>query len=261
MLQRYCELMEELSVLEQSLLADLSTDEIMRYLNLRREQEELSGELGNLVLDALLHLQDLSNRITEELVDLSGLMKNTGGHGGNRGNYLPRFARVVGALETEMERILADCRQLRYELLWGEEKEINKESVLRREQVQEEIVVCRGEDGQDSKKQGTQEEKYDTVAGEVACTLEVAQSRETFPPGGLSQNDGGYTEGETGKNIKSNPLSPETVKKIETVLRPREVMEIKPLIENQVLFNELKIASAGEGKMRNGKSQKGRNRR
>ncbi|RKO67478.1 hypothetical protein [Desulfofundulus salinus] len=263
MLQRYCELVEELSVLEKSLVADLSIEEIMRYLDLRREQEELAGELGYLITEALLHLQDLANRVEEELVDLPGIMESAKGQVGFREGFLTRLAGVIGALEADMERILADCRQLRYELLWGENREINSEAGLPVEQMHDKFSAGCGEDKQGSEKMREVGQKQEKVLEEVACALELAEAREESSSGRSGQNNRGHTDGKaSSENDKSAPISPETLKKLETVMRPKEALEIEPvLMESQASFAVLKVASSGEGKSRHGKTHKERHRR
>ncbi|WP_027718705.1 hypothetical protein [Desulfovirgula thermocuniculi] len=116
MLKHYCDLLEELSSLEKSVISELTIEEITRYVELRRRREELAGSLRDLITDALLQLQDLAERIGEELLELPEMMENVRQEGEA---FLHRLAGVIGALQTDMERILADCRQLRYELLWG----------------------------------------------------------------------------------------------------------------------------------------------
>jgi hypothetical protein len=263
LLQRYYELVEELSALEQSTIADLSIEEIVRYLELRREQEELAEDLGELIAGALQHLQDLANRVEEELVDLPGIMESAKGQGGFQEGFLTRLAAVVGALEADMERILSDCRQLRYELLWGEDREINSEAGLPGEQMQDNFSAGLGEDRQGSEKVREAGQKQEKVLEEVACALELAEAREEPPSGKSGQSNQEHTDGKAGsKNDKSTPISPETLKKLETVMRPKEALEVEPvLVEGQAGFAVLKVASSGESKSRHGKSHKERHRR
>ncbi len=261
MLQRYCELLEELSALEESTIADLSIDEIMRYLDLRRQQEELAGSLGDLISDALLHLQDLASRVEEELVDLPGVMESVKNQSDSREGFLTRLAGVVGALEADMERILADCRQLRYELLWGDEQEqpgIKDELELPVKQTQEKFSAGCGVS------KGEAEQKQEKALEEVACGRELAETREEPLPGMSGQNNRGQSDGKAGSQDiqKPAPVSPETLKKLETVMRPREVVEVEPVImDNQTNFAVLKVAFPGENKSRHSKSPKERHRR
>lgn len=177
MLKHYCDLVEELCSLEKSVIADLTIEEIIRYIELRRQRDELAKSLRDLITEALLHLQDLAERMEEELVDLPEMMENTKEE---NDAFLHRLAGIIGALEIDMERILADCRQLRYELLWGGVHELAQEN--------------RGE-----------------ALEEAACAREVV------------------AEEDKKDRASEMVVSPETIKKLENTMRPKEVMEFEPL--------------------------------
>lgn len=169
MLKHYCDLLEELNSLEKSVISELTIEEITRYVELRRRREELAGSLRDLIADALLHLQDLAERIGEELLELPEMAENM-----RQGDetFLHRLAGMIGALETDMERILADCRQLRYELLWGGADgscEVAREG---REAALEEAACAREAEGGGAEKQGSVGEV--TISPEVIKKLESA---------------------------------------------------------------------------------------
>jgi len=250
LLQRYFELVEELGALEKNSLADLSEEEIMRYLDLRREREELAGNLEDMMEGALNYLQDLARNVGEELVDLPGLMESAREQGDFKEDYLNRIATLIGSLEADLERILADCRQLRYELLWGGEREAGGEDAG--EQVPENYPAEISDRGKDRPKDAAK--KKEGALAEAACALEPACREE--PPGEISARDG--REQENGCSVI---VSPETLKKLEAVMRPREPLDLEPVpLEGQAGLAVLKAACAG-GKSRPGKSHKERHRR
>lgn len=169
MLKHYCDLLEELNSLEKSVISELTIEEITRYVELRRRREELAASLHDLIADALLHLQDLAERIGEELLELPEMVENMRRE--DERPFLHRLAGVIGALETDMERVLADCRQLRYELLWGGAGGSNEAAHEEKEAALEEAACAREAEGDGERGQGR--------SGEVAISPEVIKKLES----------------------------------------------------------------------------------
>lgn len=274
MLQRYCKLVEELSILDQRILADLSTEEITRYLDLRKEQEELAGSIWNLISDSLLNLQDLVTRIKEELIDLPEVMQRLVIEAGFRGLPLNRLAMVVGVLEADMKRILADCRQLRYEFFGAGEHDRQGMVEEGRKPLSDqagEVIAgdCEDTNYKTDKGWGNADEqeevlKQHKVLNEVACAWEVGE----FLSDQIPKTSSAMIPGQHGGKPKNEDkhgvsgVSQETLKKLETIMCPKNAVEVTPFPwEKEGNLAIIKVATPVAGKTRHNKANKERDHR
>ncbi|MBE3587768.1 MAG: hypothetical protein IMW93_04290 [Thermoanaerobacteraceae bacterium] len=245
MLKRYCELVEELGSMEKVAIADLSTEEIVRYLDLRREQEELAGQLLDILTDALLQLQDLADKIGDELMALPEALDNIRDR--SAFNELPvgQLAYMMGALQSDMERILADCRQIHYEFLWGDQGGQKYDHRL------PQAVKSPADTGRDGEKANGSDVGAAPALEEVACAREGAVIDMDVPveiPGPAS---GEKYDGVEKKEGGSVLIKPDTLKKLEDAMRPRELAGAVPVMdEKEDSFAVIKVAPAGKDKAR-----------
>ncbi|HHW42255.1 hypothetical protein GFC01_08660 [Desulfofundulus thermobenzoicus] len=245
MLKRYCELVEELGSMEQVAIADLSTEEIVRYLDLRRQQEELAGQLLDILTDALLQLQDLADKIGDELMVLPEVIENVRER--NAFNELPmgQLAYMMGALQSDMERILADCRQIHYEFLWGDQGGQKYDHQL------PQAVKSPADTGKDGEKTNGSDVEAALALEEVACAREGVVIDMEMSAGTPEQAGGEKYDGVENKEDGSVLIKPETLKKLEDAMRPRELAGAVPAMdEKENSFAVIKVAPAGKDKAR-----------
>ncbi|OAT82919.1 hypothetical protein [Desulfotomaculum copahuensis] len=277
MLERYCQLVEELNSFNRNQMGDLSTEEIMHYLDLRFEQEKLAGKLQEFLPAALLHLQDLVEQAREALNDVPAAFYHLYGEDYTPGESLFNLIRLTGSLENKLENAVADCSFLREQLIpakpvvagkeqvdvempdsppWQEAEEtgaMNSEKArpaLLPVQVMEE-VACAGEavlPAPVERDHSGEPVRARTGLNEVGCSNTVREQ----------QKNNGRTKPEAGIDV-----SPDTVKKLEAIIHPRHQAAASTPAKQEKEKGEgkyavLKITSSGEGKTKNGKSKERR---
>ena len=206
MLERHYELTREMKLYEKIIIEELSTEDISYYLKLRREYEELQNHAAGLIPSVLEKTKDLLTQARDTLAELAS------GDPAGRVSYpfLKELVEVMGELEAGAEKIAAGCARL-VELMSPERarREVPPVFCPGGEAVQE--AACAADTGVAAVRSAPAK----GVAGEERS--ERPEKRE----GQAGQEKQEKGDGPDGAGAKP-AVSPDTIKKIEMMVRPKE---------------------------------------
>lgn len=260
MLQRYCQLVEELNAVSGHRMGELSTEEIMHYLDLRFEQEKLLAQLREMLPESIARLQELIGQARDFLCALPPL---SGGAKGWFKDVPPgEVVRLVGSLEGRMVQVLEECRLLKEEF-----QPVGVENVLfgQSGETEEKPPWPKADDDADGG--GSVLHSVGPTAEEqVACALEASEKNDAFLAVDELSSQSAHKSTGKGKNGSFIDISPDTVKKIENIIRPRnpvaEIGEISVVkdeeMKSESKYAVIKMAAPVENKQRNGKKERSR---
>lgn len=203
MLERHYELTREMRLYEKIAIEELSTEDIAHYLKLRREYEELQDRAAGLIPPALERTRELLGQARDTLGELAA------GDFAGRVSYpfLKEVVEVLGELEAGAEKIAAGCRRLAG-LMWPEQF---RQSAPPAGPGKEEALAeaaCAAEGGAAPVLRSVPPKEAGPERAERQDTPErqAKQEKKDVPGGGGAKP----------------AVSPDTIKKIEMMVRPKE---------------------------------------
>lgn len=272
MLKRHYELVRELKVYEKIAVDELSVEDISYYLGLRREYEEICGQFINLVPSALEKLKKLIDQSGEQLEEVTLMVDSVleGEKNRNWHDFIGQILDAAGKLETHVEQVIKGCSflyqtvetQFMEPLPEEKEKTRNQSSGASGASIKNEPVKSAP-----IQEKTTTTRAHEQAKEEVACS--VAQSeltpKESRPKEHKAPQNGSDANGKEKLNEESSQLavSPETIKKLELMVHPKEAVNHSYSQQTGEKRNEkvVKISATSAAKQQPAKGNKDRPKR